>query len=520
MIKNRNRNRNSLFKRIKWWFKRRIIWFKSLKKWQKILVVLSPLIAFVVLTPIITFIYFYQDISDQQRLMNCNNTGVVLMDKNGKTFYTTGRAEHRDLVPLDQISTNMTKALLASEDKDFYKHGAFSIVSILRALYVDVLSGNLTAYGGSTLTQQLAKNTLLTNKQTFLRKYEELVVSVAIEGRYSKDQILDMYLNSVYFGDNSFGIEQAAKNYFNKKPSELDLAESAMLVGLLPAPTSYSPIDGSLKLAQSQQANVLKKMQKNGVITDDQVKAAESEVLTYQKSSNSTINNIAPHFTQMVLDELYKKYGEETVKRSGYQVVTSLDLDLQQQAVNNINKQINYIKKLGGSNAGLVAIDPKSGEIRALVGSVDYTNPSWGEVNMTTTARQPGSSFKPIYYSYALADGVITPATIIKDEPININGYSPHNALKTNYGNVTVRQALDWSLNIPAVKVMQKYGIDRAVQAAKNLGITTLDSSKNYGLSLAIGSAEIPLEQVTNAYAAFANAGTTISNNNYSSNKK
>ena len=220
--------------------KRRWNWFKGLSKKQKALLIGGPILAFLILTPLITYIYYYNDIADQERLMNRNNTGVVLNDRNGETFYSIGRAEHHEMTPLDQISDPLKKALIASEDKDFYKHNGFSIDGILRAVYGTVTSQD--AYGGgSTLTQQLAKNTLLTADQTFLRKYQELAISIAIEQRYSKDEILEMYLNSAFFGGTTFGIEDAAKVYFNKSAKDLDLAQSAILIGLLPAPNSYSP---------------------------------------------------------------------------------------------------------------------------------------------------------------------------------------------------------------------------------------------------------------------------------------
>jgi 1A family penicillin-binding protein len=481
-------------------------WFKRLSKTKKALLISAPILAFLILTPLLTYAYYAHDISDQERLMNRNNTGIVLTDKNGQVFYNTGRAEHRQLVQLSDISTTTQKALIASEDKDFYSHGGFSFGSILRSIYDDVMSGSATAYGGSTLTQQLAKNTLLSNNQTIFRKYQELAISVAIEQQYSKDQILDMYLNSVYFGDNAFGIQDAARTYFNTTPANLDLAQSAMLIGVLPAPSSYSPVTGSATLAKERQTTVLTRMVTNGVITEAQKQAALAETLTYapQQSTNDTI---APHFAQMVLQQLYDKYGEETVARSGYQVKTTLDLSLQQQLESNINSHLPYIQRNGGSNVGGVAIDPTSGEVRALVGSVDWNNPSWGKVNMATTARQPGSSFKPIYYSDALANGIITPATILKDVPTNFGGYQPLDADHLFRGNVTARTAIDESLNIPSVEVLQKLGIDEAVAAAKRMGITTLGNSSSYGLSLALGSAEVPLIQMTNAYASLANQG-------------
>lgn len=442
--------------------------------------------------------------------MNRNNTGVVLKDIHGETFYSTGTAEHRELVPLDKISPHIKDAVIASEDKNFYDHGGVSILSTLRAVYGYVFSGG-GEFGGSTLTQQLAKMTLLSSERGVLRQYQAFSVAVAIEQRYTKNEILEMYLNAVYFGNNSFGIEQAARNYFNKAPIDLTLAESAMLIGLLPAPSAYSPIVGDAQKGVERQAEVLKRMVRDNMITEQQRTDALKEELSYQPPA--VIKNDAPHFTEMVLAELYDKYDEETVERSGYQVTTTLDLGLQKQAVTNVQSRVGYIQSMGGSNAGLIAIDPRSGEIRALVGSVDYQNEQWGKVNMATTKRQPGSTFKPIYYSAALAEGKITPATIIKDEAININGYAPNNATKRFYGNVTVRQALARSLNIPAVKIMQQYGIANSIAAAKELGITTLDkNAKDYGLALAIGAAEVPLQQMTNAYAAFGDSGQLRTN--------
>ena len=499
------RQRHPIPRRVKWWLRDRWLWFRKLTWWQKTLLIGGPITLVALIIPLLTFAYFALTMGDMEQLMNRNNTGVVLKDIHGETFYSIGTAEHRELVPLAKISPYMQQAVIASEDKNFYDHGGVSILSTLRAVYGYVFSGG-GEFGGSTLTQQLAKMTLLSQERGFLRQYQAFSVAVAIEQRYSKDEILEMYLNAVFFGNNSFGIEQAARNYFNKEPIDLTIAESAMLVGLLPAPSVYSPITGDVAKGVARQTEVLKRMAREGMITEDQRTAALAEELAYQPPT--VIKNDAPHFTEMVLAELYDKYGEETVERSGYQVTTTLDLGLQRQALANVQSRVGYIQGMGGSNAGLIAIDPKTGEIRALVGSVDYQNEDWGKVNMATTKRQPGSTFKPLYYAAALADGKITPATIIKDEAININGYAPNNATKRFYGNVTVRQALARSLNIPAVKVMQQYGIANSITAAKNLGITTLTGSpQDYGLSLAIGAAEVPLQQMTSAYAAFADSG-------------
>lgn len=485
---------------------RHFAWFWRLSRKKKILVLATPLLLFLILTPIITYLIFANDIKDQERLMNRNNTGIVLKDHNGKTFYSIGKAEHRTVVKLADISENMQHALIASEDKDFYKHGGFNIFSIIRAAVTGV-------GGGSTLTQQLAKNTVLTDEHSLLRKYQELAVSVAIEQTYTKDQILEMYLNSVYYGENSFGIEEAARVYFGVEPKDLTLAQSAMLVGVLPAPSAYSPISGNKEYAKSRQTTVLTRMVTNGYITEDQKKAALAEELKYASDGNAP-SSIAPHFVEAVLNELSEKYGYENVMRSGFQVTTTLDYDAQVALNESVANAMPHINANGGSNASAVVIDPTNGQIRAYAGSADYNNEQWGKVNMVTTARQPGSTMKPIYYSYALADGVITPATLFLDERTDFGGgYVPQNADKKWHGNVTVRQALDWSLNIPSIKVMQKYGITKSVTAANRLGLG-LDPEGDYNLTLAIGSVEVPLIKMANAYAAFANQGVQYTNTN------
>ncbi len=486
--------------------KRRWQWFKGLSRKQKALLIAGPIAAFLIITPIATYLYYYNDIGNQERLLNRNNTGVVLLDKDGEAFFSTGRAEPRDQVPLKGIADVTEDALIAAEDKDFYEHSGFNVFSILRALYTNVVARDIEG-GGSTITQQLAKNTLLTERQTILRKYQELTIAMAIEQRYSKEEILTMYLNSVYYGENAFGIEQAAENYFDKKPSELNLAESAMLIGILPAPSAYSPISGDAELAKQRQTTVLSRMVRNGYITEAEKSAALAQELTYGEGAGS-VQNDAPHFTEMILSELYEEYGEEQVTRSGYRVTTTLDLKLQKKANESVEGNMAFVQANGGSNASLVAIDPKTGGILALVGSADYDNEKFGKVNMATSARQPGSSFKPLYYADALAQGKITPVTVLDDKPTDFGGgYKPLNADRTFRGKVTVRQALNWSLNIPAVKVMEKEGVSNAVEMAKKLGISTIEENNDYGLSLALGSAEAPLTEMTNAYATFANQG-------------
>jgi 1A family penicillin-binding protein len=481
-------------------------WFKGLSKPKKVAVIGGPIAAFLILTPLLTYIYFANTISNPDTLMNYNNTGVVLLDKAGEPFYSFGTADRGERLPLNQISDFTEKALISSEDKNFYNHGGFSLISIVGALYANVLSGDATGYGGSTLTQQLAKNTLLSNNQTVLRKYQELTIALAIEQKYSKDEILDLYLNSVYYGEGAFGIGAAAKAYYGKSAADLTLAESAMLVGVLPAPSAYSPISGNPEYAKERQATVLARMVDNKVISQAEADAAKAEVIAYAPQGEG-LNSTAPHFAEMVLDELYDKYGEERVTRSGFRVTTSLDASLQKSANKAVDKQMNFIQRNGGSNASVVAIDPTSGELRALVGSADYENADFGKVNMATTARQPGSSIKPLYYAEAMQRGIISPATILQDKATNFGGYQPQNADRRFRGDITVRNAISQSLNIPSVEVMQKLGVSNAVDAFKRMGLSTVNDSTDYGLSLALGSAEAKLTDMTNVYAAFGNAG-------------
>ncbi len=483
-----------------------ILWFRNLKRWQKVAIIFGPIATILILIPLMTYLYFARDIADQERLMNRNNTGIVLTDQSGEVIYQTERAKHREMVPLDKISKHTKDALLASEDKNFYDHGGISFTSMIGALYANVITGGKN-FGGSTLTQQLAKNTLLTSQKSFLRKYQELSVAIAIERTYTKDEILAMYLSSVYYGENAFGIEDAAEVYFGKKPADLDLAESAMLIGVLPAPSAYSPISGNPKYAKERQNTVLKRMVNNKMISQSEKDEAAARELAYAPQKSPADESPAPHFVDLVLADLIEKYGEEKVARSGFQVKTSLDLNLQKQLQQTISNNMANVRAYGGSNAGAVAIDPATGSIRALVGSYDWNDESFGEVNIVTAKRQPGSSFKPLYYAEALAEGVITPATILEDAPTNFNGYEPKNALRNYNGDVTVRKALNWSLNIPAVKVMQRLGVEKSVAAAKRMGITTIDDRKDYGLSLALGAAEARLLDITHAYAGFANAG-------------
>ncbi len=474
---------------------------------KRVMLASGLMLVVLMVIPVATYAYFSRDINDRERLMNRNSTGFVLLDKNGETIYSFGRTSHENDATLAEISDFAEKAAIASEDAEFYKHDGFSLRGIASAFRTNVLSQDATRQGGSTITQQLVKNNLLSSQKSFLRKYQEISMAIAIERHYSKQDILEMYLNSVYFGEGAFGIEQAAQTYFDKPAADLTLAESSMLVGLLPAPSAYSPISGNIDKAEAQQARVLKRMVSNGDITQAEMDAIAGQPLAYNQTTESDQKH-AQHFISMVMSELNKTYGEEKILRSGFEVKTSLDLDWQWQAEAAVKKRVGEITAQGATNAGMVAIDPKTGEIRVLVGSADWDNPDYGKVNMAVTPRQPGSSFKPIFYTEALDRRIITAATVLKDEPTTFGGtYTPLNYDKKFRGDITVRSALAQSLNIPAVEVMQKLGPRQASQAAQRLGISDVNEPDKYGLSLGLGTAETKLLDMTNAYASFANKG-------------
>lgn len=477
---------------------------------KPLLLTILGLIGIVILIPIITYVFFASDLKDKESIMNRNNGGITLLDRHGNEFFTFFAPKQKAFIPLSDIPQHMQEAVISSEDKEFYQHNGFSLKGIGRAILADIRHEEFV-YGGSTITQQLVKNALLSQEKTIYRKYQELVLSYELERRFSKKDILEMYLNSVYFGEGAFGVENASEIYFGKHAKELTLGESALLVGLLPAPSALSPISNGPERAKLQQHIILDGMHKDGKITDREQTLAENQELSYQPKAEKKDNVIAPHFALFVKDWLSKKYGEEYITRSGFKVTTTLDLDWQRYAQQAVRNQLTYLQYNKVSNAAAVALNPKTGEILTYVGSYDWADDKFGKVDMVQSPRQPGSSFKPIVYETAFENRLITPATILQDELTTFdNNYTPLDFDKRFRGNVTVRRALANSLNIPAVEVMQKVGIDKVLAVAPQIGITTLKSSSDYGLSLVLGSGEVPLLQMTGAYATFANAGVYI----------
>lgn len=468
------------------------------------------IIAFVFLlfSPFFLYFAYARDIQNKEQLVNKTNTGLVLLDRNGNKFFSFNRAKEISYVSLSSIPKPMQQAAIAAEDKNFYTNPGFSITGMLRAAFEDVFSHQLVQ-GGSTITQQLVKNTLLTSQKSFLRKFQEVLLAYAITKKYSKQDILEMYLNSAYFGEGAFGVENAAETYFGIHANELDLAQSALLIGLLPAPSSYSPLSNNPAIATAHQQEVLSEMKTQGYISSDDIFSAENEQLSFASIPVSqTTNTLAPHFALMVRDKLFKDYGESYVIRAGFQVKTTLDSTLQAYAQNVVARQVAALSFRNVSNGAAVILDPKTGEILAMVGSHNWDDPVNGKINMAITPRQPGSSFKPIVYGTAFEEHILTPATILHDDPTVFPGnYKPKDFDGRYRGSVTVRRALANSLNIPAVETMQDVGVPDALSMAKNMGITTLGDPSQYGLSLVLGAGEVTLLDLTDVYATFANAG-------------
>ncbi|MBA3724269.1 MAG: PBP1A family penicillin-binding protein [Candidatus Levybacteria bacterium] len=465
------------------------------------------LLAFLALVPPATYLYYARDLKDKDSVINRGLTGLTLQDRDGEEFYTFYQPKEITYIPFSDMPVSAQEAVISSEDKNFYTNNGFSITGIARAFVVNLFAGRIVE-GGSTITQGLAKNAFLDQSRNYMRKYQEIVLAAELNRRFSKEDVLEMYLNTVYFGEGAFGIENAAQAYFGIPARDLTLSQSALLIGILPAPSAYSPLSNPPDKAEIRKQYVLGEMVEEGYITQAQADQAASEALVYNPNAARDTNTIAFHFANYIKGELIREYGEERVISEGFRVKTTLDREFQKFAEQTVKNRVANLEGNNASNASAVAIDPKNGQILAMVGSYDWTDEKFGQTNMAVVPRQPGSSFKPIIYAEALEEKIITPATILEDKETTFAGsYKPKNYDLRYRGDVTVRRALANSLNIPAVEIMDRVGVNDGINAARDLGITTLREEANYGLSLVLGTGEVPLLELTNAYAVFANEG-------------
>ncbi|MFO0704232.1 MAG: PBP1A family penicillin-binding protein [Patescibacteria group bacterium] len=451
---------------------------------------------------------FYLDLPSPKEigLVNYSLTSHVF-DRNGKKLFDFYKDQNRTPVKISELPKYVYESTIAIEDKDFYKHNGIAPISGVARAFRDWIVRKQGVQGGSTITQQLVKTALLSPERTFTRKIKEMIIALETERIYTKNQILEMYLNQVPYGGAVYGIEEASEKYFGKNAKKLSLSEAALLAGLPQAPTDYSPFTNS-KAAIDRRNQVLKAMLEQGYISYSQYVISSREKLNF---STNSIAIEAPHFVFYTRKYLEDYFDGEEMDKKGYRITTSLDLDVQSKVEEILADELEKIKYLNVSNGAVLVTKPATGEILAMVGSRDFFDGASGEFNVTTGLRQPGSSIKPILYALALKQGV-TSASVLDDSPTVFRIgpteiYKPVNYDGRFHGRVTVRYALANSYNIPAVKMMDKVGVINFINFAKEAGIDTWGDPSNYGLSLALGGGEVTMIDMAEGYSMLANYG-------------
>lgn len=433
-----------------------------------------------------------------------------ILDRNGRVLFKIYKDENRTLIPLARIPEHVKQATIAIEDKNFYYHHGFSLIGIARAATANFQGKPVQ--GGSTITQQLVKNRLLSPERTVERKIREILVAILVEGTFTKDEILEMYFNEIAYGGAIYGIEEASQKYFGKSASELSLAEGVLLAGLPAAPSAYTPFGSNPELSYARQAEVLRRMVEDGYITKERAKEASAEKLEFK---SNRIDILAPHFVMYIKELLAERYGEATVNQGGLEVRTTLDFDLQTEAQQIVSEELTTLRRLNIKNGAALVTNPETGEILSMVGSKDYFDfENDGQVNVTLRPRQPGSSIKPITYALTLENGK-TPISLIADTPITYQTvgsppYSPRNYDGKYHGNVPLKLALANSYNIPAVKLLAMAGVDEMIDKAEMMGITTWQDRKRFGLALTLGGGEVLMADMAQVYGTFANGGHSV----------
>ena len=525
------------------WMKIKLFWFRKKEKLEhkktlkRIVVFFATLILVAFIGLVGLFVYCVKDLPSAEAF-NQRKTAesTKIYDRTGMVLlYDVHGEEKRTVIPFSEIPQNLKNATIATEDSNFYHHFGLDFKGIARAFIKD-LQGQSTNQGGSTITQQLVKLTILGPEKTLARKIKEAILAIEMELKYSKDEILNFYLNQISYGSNAYGAEAAAQTFFDKNAKDLTLAESALLAALPQAPSYYSPFGSHTEDLKTRQEYVLERMLKFGYINQEQYDQAKQEKLNFSAVKGEFP---APHFVMYVKEYLEEKYGKDYVEQAGLKVYTTLDWDLQQLAETTVASGVEKnIKKYNSNNAALVAIDPKTGQVLAMVGSKNY----WAEpspkgctpgknclfepnVNVAIRPRQPGSSFKPYAYATAFEKG-FTPDTVLFDLPTefsldakncpttNIN-YSNNNPLcyhpldydRKFRGPLTMRQAIAQSLNIPSVEVLYLAGVNETINTAQDMGIETLKDRSRFGLSLVLGGGDVKLLEHTAAFSVFANEG-------------
>ncbi len=467
----------------------------------------------------ILFAWYAKDLPRPDKVQRSEGLSTVILDRNGESLYDIYEDANRIPVQFAAIPQYCKDATIAVEDKDFYKHNGLSTTGIARAILGIFIFHNLQSGGGSTLTQQLVKNVLLTNEQTLPRKMKEAVLSIQIERKYTKDEILQMYLNEAPYGGTAVGMESAAQLYFGKSVKELNLIECAILSGLPQSPSNYSPFTGVPKAYVARTQHVLARMREDGYINAFAEAEARKQLDVIQFAAD-TGSLRAPHFISYIKDQLVEKFGSKLVEGGGLKVTTTLDWKLQQKAQQIVREEVDKAKNLKVSNGAAVVIDPRTGEILAMVGSKDYSSTDSGgfKFNVATQGlRQPGSSIKPFTYATALKKGY-TAATVLMDVDTKYPSgdpkkpeYNPKNYDGKFHGPMQLRYALGNSINTIAVKVSALVGIKDVLRTAYDMGIPSLeptdDTLKRLGLSMTLGGGEVTLLNLTSAFGVFGTGG-------------
>jgi len=500
---------------------------RHLKFWKKFIrntVIIATALFLFAVSALIYWVSTFQipDLGSFEKRKIIQSTKIY--DRTGKVLlYDMHQDIKRTVVPIEEISRNIKNAAVAIEDEEFYQHKGIKITSIIRAILANITKGEYSQ-GGSTITQQVVKNSLLNSEKKISRKLKEWFLALKLERMMGKDEILGIYLNEAPYGGNIYGIEEASQAYFGKNASDLSIAESAHLASLPNAPSYYSPYGPNAKKLIDRKNLVLKRMLDKNFIVKDEYDLAMKEVVSFYPQDRLGIK--APHFVIYIIKYLENKYGRKAVEEGGLKVTTTLNYELQQKIEGIVKKYaLENKQKFNAENAAIVAIDPKTGQILVMVGSRDYFDKEIdGNFNVATSHRQPGSAFKPFVYAAAFNKG-FTPDTVLFDLPTEFQAicdprrattslpakiedcYMPNNYDNLFVGPITLRNALAQSRNVPSVKLLYLTGIKNALRLAKDMGIEELGNESRYGLSLVLGGGEVSLLDITSAYGVFANSG-------------
>ena len=500
---------------------------RHLKFWKKFIrntVIIAAALFLFAVSALIYWVSTFQipDLGSFEKRKIIQSTKIY--DRTGKVLlYDMHQDIKRTVVPIEEISRNIKNAAVAIEDEEFYQHKGIKITSIIRAILANITKGEYSQ-GGSTITQQVVKNSLLNSEKKISRKLKEWFLALKLERMMGKDEILGIYLNEAPYGGNIYGIEEASQAYFGKNASDLSIAESAHLASLPNAPSYYSPYGPNAKKLIDRKNLVLKRMLDKNFIVKDEYDLAMKEVVSFYPQDRLGIK--APHFVIYIIKYLENKYGRKAVEEGGLKVTTTLNYELQQKIEGIVKKYaLENKQKFNAENAAIAAIDPKTGQILVMVGSRDYFDKEIdGNFNVATSHRQPGSAFKPFVYAAAFNKG-FTPDTVLFDLPTEFQAscdprsattslraktedcYTPNNYDNLFVGPITLRNALAQSRNVPSVKLLYLTGIKNALRLAKDMGIEELGNESRYGLSLVLGGGEVSLLDITSAYGVFANSG-------------